>query len=199
MSWEKVFILLCSSDPSIYQAADAARRRYRVNLSRCYAYRGISNFLPLDSTPPPFRHCDLNSKLLIFAHGTPNDTIYIEEDSEYNGRQLADLLFSCGLKNIGLVSIKACRSGLGNFLPTFVRYFTKKAKIGWAIGYKGDIFTSRNGKHIYSSRLDMWTRTLIHYKLPDSYRIRIIEGNTPVIHPDSRRYNNFTGVNLTDD
>ncbi|PHM35843.1 hypothetical protein [Xenorhabdus innexi] len=198
MSWEKVFILLCSSDGHIYSAADAARRRYRVRPSRCYASLGMTNFLPLNSNPPPFRHCDLNSKLLIFAHGTVNNTIYIDGEGEFNGRQLAELLISCGLKNIGLVSIKACRSGLGNLLTTFVHNFRNRARIGWAIGYKGDIISIPwSQKHIYMSPLDVCTR-ILNYKMPDSYRITIVEGNTRVVHPDSRRYSHFTGVNLID-
>ncbi|MEQ1961594.1 hypothetical protein ABLB69_00065 [Xenorhabdus khoisanae] len=199
MTWKKVFILLCSNHDAIRKAATASIQRYQVPPSRCFAFRKLPGFLLLDSDPPSFEDCDLNSKLLVFTHGTRYNTVYIEEDDEYNGRQFAKLLISCGLKNIGLVSIKACRSGWGNFLPTFVHYFSiNKAKIGWVLGYKGDIFTSENGMHCYTSRLDYHVHSRFHFRIPDFCRVRIVEGNTPVIIPNKRRYNHFTSINLVD-
>ncbi|PHM36752.1 hypothetical protein Xmau_04115 [Xenorhabdus mauleonii] len=66
MKWEKVFFLLFNGiEDNIYFAANEARKRYRVPPARCYAYRGVEHFWPLHSTPPPFRNCDLDSKLLI--------------------------------------------------------------------------------------------------------------------------------------
>ncbi|MDX7985915.1 hypothetical protein FE392_01000 [Xenorhabdus sp. 12] len=209
MKWEKVFILLFNSiEDSIYFAANEARRRYRVPKSRCYAYRAIDNFWPLRSIPPPFMKCDLDSKLLIFAHGTRADPrtgetagsyIGIDANRHIGGQALANLLYNHGLKEVGLISIKACHSANPEFITAFLNALTEnKIKVGWILGYRGAITHSTSGKHIYTSRIDAITHSWFNIKIPDKYRVRIVEGNTRVINPNSPRYNHFTGMNLAD-
>ncbi|PHM36751.1 hypothetical protein Xmau_04114 [Xenorhabdus mauleonii] len=109
------------------------------------------------------------------------------------------MLHRYGLKEVGLISLKSCHSANPEFVTDFLNALTeKKVKVGWILGYKGTINTTPRGKHVYISRIDSIAHRWFKIKLPDRYRVRIFEGNTRVINPNSPRYNHFTGINLAD-
>jgi hypothetical protein len=83
-------------------------------------------------SPTSFLRCNKRDKLLIFAHGSPSDV------AGHSARVLAALLATWGLKEIGLITFKACSVGKENFLEDFLKYAAQHgAAIGWAKGYMG--------------------------------------------------------------
>jgi hypothetical protein len=87
--------------------------------------------------------CNRTDKLFIFGHGDVKSVGAAE-----SAGLMAWALKGWGLKEIGLVTFKACHVAEGNFLEDFV---TKAAKqcgicIGWAKGYKGSSTTWLDGQ-----------------------------------------------------
>jgi hypothetical protein len=98
------------------------------------AWKTPAEFLPLTATS--FLFCDKHDKLFIVAHATSLDV------GSNTAHQLADLLYQCSLREIGLITFKACRVGSGDFLEEFVkRAADRGTAIGWAKGYKGSAAT----------------------------------------------------------
>ncbi|PHM65630.1 hypothetical protein Xsto_01779 [Xenorhabdus stockiae] len=200
MKWNKVFILLFPvnrpnrpRDP-LLPTSEVFKRKYRIPEAHSFATKTISGYQCLP--PPhsqfsqpadkPFAQCDLNSKLIVVAHGSDHgNRIYHEEFGGLDGASFARMLIDYGLTQVGLISMKACQAGKGEFLPTLVQTLIEEGvKIGWAIGYKSNI--NLQDDSITTSCWDVFTRPW--HKLPDSQRVRIQQGNAFVPIPNSNRF-----------
>ncbi|PHM30482.1 hypothetical protein [Xenorhabdus innexi] len=200
MKWGKVFMLSFPvnrpnrpRDP-IIPTSEIFKRRYQIPEAHTFATRAMPGYkcLPRPHSQPsrpaikPFSQCDLNSKLIIVAHGSDNgNSIYHEEFGRLDGASLARMLIDYGLTQIGLISMKVCQAGKGEFLSVLIKTLIEEgAQIGWAIGYRSNV--SLMNESITTSCWDLFTRP--YRKLPDSHRVRIQQGNAFVIIPNSERF-----------
>lgn len=202
MKWSKVFILLFPAysrrnprDP-LLAVAQGLKERYDIPSLRRFTTHAIPGYCCLSpphshylqSETKPFAECDLNSKLIVIAHGRDHgDAIHHDTFGKIDGASFARMLIDYGLTQIGLISMKACEVGKGVFLPTLVKTLVEEGvKIGWAIGYKSPVELMEEKTAISTGCFDLLIRQC--FKLPDNFRIRILQGNAFVIIPDSERF-----------
>jgi hypothetical protein len=126
----------------IKNAARDYVNHYHIPLRRCFSNRrkdyhhvfDPEGFLPLQADC--LLNVKENDKLFIVAHANENVV------GGFNAGELANQLHTWGLRNVGLVTFKACNVGTREFLQDFVNAAATKAiVIGWAKGYRGECKT----------------------------------------------------------
>lgn len=170
--WDDVCILnLQPEDSTINHSARIWKRRYRVPDERCFAYEADKSGF-VRTTPDCLNSsvCNIGTKLMIFAHG---NTASIHR---WRANALGELLYNdLGLRQAGLIALKACHVGRMNFLETLGEDLAERgAEVGWLIGYKSSSFTLITSEA--TSFLD-WTLHLVGMKLSDDKRIKVVKGN----------------------
>ncbi|MBS7704433.1 hypothetical protein [Chelatococcus asaccharovorans] len=107
---------------------------------------------------------------------------------------MADLLEKTGLREVGLISFKACLIGKLSSLDILSLYLKiRKINHGWLIGYLENALLplpkSGNPWHIrIDTDEDMYLHSEFGYKSADCDRIRLVKGNIDVILPGTRRF-----------
>ncbi|MEL4073266.1 hypothetical protein WKW50_24345 [Ochrobactrum sp. GPK 3] len=193
MKWNKVFIILSDVDNEyLVEAADYYKRRYSVPNECCFANKSEKGYNELKCCILK-GSCDFDTKLIIVCNGTKDSKIAM--DSFYcNGYEFAHYLKRLGIRSVGLVAFKCSNSGSFGFLENFISACNGLyMNIGWAIGYIGDVslffgyeIVNIKGFWEFGSIIDLTSR--LCGKLSDSKRIHLVEGNSCVIIPGSRRY-----------
>jgi hypothetical protein len=89
-------------------------------------------------------HVTLDDRLMIFAHGS--DT----EMGPYKARKLADKLYGWGLRTAGLIDLRACDVGTGDFPDCFIRACHNKILFGFLKAYMGSSVTHSSGTEVIS-------------------------------------------------
>lgn len=187
--WDEYWILTLHRNPGwfdrllgidpIKEAALRYRRRCKVPATHCF-YLGdpVPGFGQLYAgSLAPVR---LQDKLIVVSHGSPEsiDTL------DYS--KFGDLLRNAGLTQVGLLAIKACQVGKGNFLNNLSVSLAGTVRIGWLVGYKHSVIT-RSGAHESTGFLDTVLQVL-GSKLSDNHRVSIQQGNTHLGVNIGRRY-----------
>ncbi|MFX2611663.1 hypothetical protein [Enterobacter mori] len=125
------------------------------------------------------------SKIFIIAHGSRPPTVTC---ARLDGVLMSRLLKILGVTEAGLISFKSCHTGRDSYLEEFAAACTHdNIRFGWCLGYinyaglcwKG-LITGSTGYH--KRQLVGIADSLLYHmscglgKLPDSYRVRIVEG-----------------------
>jgi hypothetical protein len=172
------FDRLLGIDP-IKEAAMRYRRRCNAPANHCF-YHGapIPGFGQLYQGS--LGHVTLTDKLIIVSHGdrTRIDALTYDE--------FGDLLQNAGLTRCGLLAIKACQVGAGDYLNNLSVSLTGFIQIGWLVGYKHSVIT-RSGGHEATGFID-YVLQVFGGKLSDNHRVRVQRGNTYLGTNIGRRY-----------
>jgi len=172
------FDRLLGIDP-IKSAALRYRQRCNIPGTHCF-YLGhpVPGFtqLAFGSLAP----VTLADKLIIVSHGNRTRIDALPYD------EFGDLLVNAGLTRVGLLAIKACQVGAGDYLNNLLVSLTGSVQIGWAIGYKHSVIT-QSGGHETTGFIDVVLRGL-GGKLSDNHRVRVQQGNTNLGVNIGRRY-----------
>jgi hypothetical protein len=189
MKWCKYFIVnLNSGDKAACQHTTAWKQRYLIPYHRCFGLGMPSGadcipLYPLSSTS--FASVDRFSKLIIVSHA--NDCWI----NSWTPLELAERLKAWGLKEVGLMSFKACFVGQGNYLDELGGCLSGLGiRFGWLIAYRGSVELigySFSDTHEVINAEDRFWRAF-GWKMPDSIRIRLVRGNIPVVNPLSHRF-----------
>ncbi|GAA0829460.1 MAG: hypothetical protein CL858_04290 [Cupriavidus sp.] len=127
------------------------------------------------------------SKLIIIGHANAHgiEQLYAKPFCPFG---LVNYLHRIGLRQVGLIALKCCLLGRGDYLERFVEEADGRLEIGWCIGYR-DVALTREG-HEYVGYESHWRDLIPSLKLPDSWRVRIVRGTIPVVPPNapSRRF-----------
>jgi len=77
----------------------------------------------------------LRDKVMIFAHGDP---AFVQGASNYTPVDLAKKLKQWGIERAGLITLKCCNVGTGNYLEQFKEALASEGvEVGWLKAYKG--------------------------------------------------------------
>lgn len=133
------------------------------------------------------------SKLLLLGHG--NEAAFAIGDKHYRPADLAQFLAYLGLKEVGLISFRACLIGSGNYLDLFRDELNKKnIKVGWLKGYTHLMGALNYGHYAHlDDALEWWkifgTETDNGIEVMDYHRsfptkrenrVKIVQGNIGV-------------------
>lgn len=178
MKWSNVAILILDKmDSTIESTVLACLRKYpqsllvskyELNTSCTLAHVEIATANILASC------LTISSKMIIVGHGAPNSC------ARYYPDRLAFFLRYLGVKNVGLISFKACHIGSAFFLENFAFECTKRGiQLGWCLGYKGTMYPFRGHLIIGELPLDLLLRfaSCDWLKLPDALRIKVVRGS----------------------
>jgi hypothetical protein len=189
MKWRNVVVLcLDGDDESIRTLTANMFGRYYIdqdlddNEVRCFGGTGQSK---------PQTGClrglsDLHTKVVICGHGNE----YMVDT--YYPRNLAAYLLQLGLSEVGLLSFKSCEVGKGAYLDELAgELHHLGVQVGWLVGYKDLAFNRGYSMAVgkFENNLRYYTRDMVT-KLPDSWRVKVVRGNTAVTPPKgtSSRY-----------
>ena len=146
MKWRTTWVLVfqaakdtASEKETIWSSAKQYALKYRVPPAQCFANEdgGGKMFTKLDKGS--LKGLQGNDKLIIVAHGAVDHLTALKSFMSTTGAaRLCRELFSAGLREVGLISFKACYIGQQNFLEDLVAEFTKNGMlVGWLKGYMG--------------------------------------------------------------
>ena len=170
MAWDKNCVLaIGANDAGVRKLATAMAARYRVGKDSCFSY-----MFPFDGFPATSKNClktDAATKLMICGHGEKQGLISGQKEYDYEARHIADILIEMGIKQVGLISFKACNIGKKNFLDDLLANLQAHASVGYLIGYKGGAYLEKGGK-----MRDFWNR---------KQSVRIVKGNLHVAVPSA--------------
>lgn len=115
----------------IRESGTAYKKQHKLTKASCFTNRPSESdeFTLLGKNS--LSSVTMNDKLYICAHA---DT---KEVGPYKAEKLAEKLYDWGLREVKLVSFKACEVGKGDFLSRFVEACRGKIKVGWVKGYTG--------------------------------------------------------------
>ncbi|WP_404991772.1 hypothetical protein [Cupriavidus pauculus] len=192
MKWKDVRVLVISAAEdgrckTLIHAANAWADRYNVpSQHRIFdGYGKKAGFVK--TTSDSLVGMTSASKLIIIGHANEHgiEQLYAKPFSPFS---LVNYLRRLGLRQVGLIALKCCLLGRGNYLEQFVDEADGRIEIGWCIGYR-DFALTQEG-HEYVGYESHWRGLLPWLKLSDSWRVRIVRGTIPVVPPNapSRRF-----------
>ncbi|MGG1944762.1 hypothetical protein AB1286_08125 [Trinickia sp. NRRL B-1857] len=194
MKWKQAaIIMLDPNDPVINKDCYAWKQRYAVPDERCFTLPHASGckirgFTPI--TEGCLSFSDLSTKLIIVSHGTPGGISIGRKIS--NAATVSGWLERWGLQEAGLIAFRGCKLGAAGFLQDLATMIAvRRMGVGWLIGYRHTAQQWRGTWHEISGEHDARVREATggYGKCPDSYRVRIVQGNrrvTPGVF--TRRY-----------
>ncbi|MBS7697753.1 MULTISPECIES: hypothetical protein [unclassified Chelatococcus] len=198
MKWKKYFIININIDliTSIY--ARKLQVRYNIPPSRHF-FHGCGDFgkypelagamfnaSPL--LPTSLAAVDRTSKLMIVSHGSEFGLCSMDMAT------LVSKLVNSGLKEVGLISFKACLTGKGRFLDILSKDIAMRGiDHGWLIGYRETAMLTFSyfgspWHTCINSDEDIDLHYYHGYKSADNDRIRLVKGNIDVVLPGTRRF-----------
>ncbi|MBX3540839.1 MAG: hypothetical protein KF735_24575 [Chelatococcus sp.] len=203
MKWDKYFIInIQPRDTIIDIYAKKIQSRYNIPSNRSFYDRRDSgdifagfagttfNALPL--SPTALTPVDRTSKLMIVSHGSEYGLHSMDMAT------LARTLVNAGLKEVGLISFKACLTGKDQFLDILSKDIAMRGiDHGWLLGYREIALLplSYSGSP-WHTRLDTDEDRYLHdehgYKSADQNRIRLVKGNIDVVLPGTRRFSSVS-------
>jgi hypothetical protein len=133
MKWENAVIISFAGDEDDARQHESLARRYHIPAEHCFR-------MPNSPFPQSFTPIDTSSlscvgprtKLIIGGHGEPSHFNFMSP------RELADGLHRCGLRSCGLITMKACAVGAGNYLKELGSELDAHGiTVGWLKGYRG--------------------------------------------------------------
>lgn len=187
MKWDKVILIMFDANYSVIRDdAKAWKKRYKIPDDLCFCFgskdeiKGFNKLYVGSITGIS----DLNTKIIITAHG--NSTSVGGQSAE----KLANNLRLAGIKQAGLISIKSCEAGKGDFLKDLCANLGG-ILVGWFNGYTNTAsrtFGAHEGSGLVDGMIRMFTFGKL--KLPDKWRIKVVKGNVNVTPPNgtSPRY-----------
>jgi hypothetical protein len=183
MKWGNCCILcLGASNSVILSSANAWKTRYSVPDTHCFADDTVAGYNNVHAGC--MRACvDGNTKLIIFAHANEN-IVHI-----YKAHELAALLLKWGVTDVGLIAIKACEVGKGQYLETLKMHLANSGSVGWLVGYRDSTSTGGRYMLLHGEAREItttWHDILWHflgYKTADQYRVKVVQGNAPITVP----------------
>jgi hypothetical protein len=204
--WTNVYIVVLQKDGHewvrrvpIYDSVSAYQAWYNVPKAKKFANTAgeteTYTALGSESLSP----ITLGDKLMIFAHG--NEAKLGPFDS---ATDLCIQLRNWGLKEVGLITFKACLIGKGDFLEIF-KLQCDASKVGWLKGYCGSARTDYSwGAYLLpssllpvalSSKADQKPHEYVEddsswslFNMSGNSRYKIVRGNTSVATHGSSRY-----------
>lgn len=174
-----------NSDRVVCHGAKADRNHLNIPSANFFTMEG----LPSDA----LARLDLNSRLTLHGHGDTG--AFLIKDGEraqhLSPQALARKLQSGGLKQVGVLKLKACNVGNGNYLKELVQELTKlDIQVGYVSGptgsYSDDRVPMKIGGRRFNFRLPILTATTVSIVIPEKFGLKTIKGNTHVAFPGTR-------------
>jgi hypothetical protein len=187
--WQQYILLLL--DSSLEGPANAWKRRYGIPDRLCFAAKAdMAGYTKLTEGCLNGSVSDSNTKIIVMSHGT--DTHVLLKDKVLDPERFVSGLAKYGLRRAGLLALKGCSLGRGNFLEaTSAALVRNHILVDWLIAYRDGVRQLPSG-HEAVGKWDHWIRRVTHgvvRKRPDSQRVKIIKGHPYArARPDSRRY-----------
>jgi len=136
MPWGHIYLLnLAPNDKIISSSADDYIKHYMLVRNKCFrTSRAASD---------KYRHIEEGDylgkvtavdKMMVVSHGSKEGKITYM-DREIDGRTLAILFASWGIRNAGLITFKCCHLGKNSFLEDFRDACDNKINVGYLKGY----------------------------------------------------------------
>jgi hypothetical protein len=131
---------------STQKIARSMAKRYGAGKDDCFSYKFPFEGFP-DVSESCFKSCDSRTKLMICGHGHKLGMASAgSDDYDYEARHIAGILQGTGMKQVGLISFKACDIGKKEFLENLLRALKGTVDVGYVIGYKGGVNLDSGGK-----------------------------------------------------
>lgn len=203
MKWNKYFIVNLQPEnilTNIYARKLQVRydilpiRSFYDGGSSCGFYSEFAGktFNASHLSPTSLAPVDRTSKLMIVSHG--NEYGLRGMDAATLGRKLVN----AGLKEVGLISFKACLVGKEGFLEILSKDIAMRGiDHGWLIGYRDTTLLpcSYFGSPWHTcidTDEDLFLHYTYGYKSSDQNRIRLVKGNIDVVLPGTRRFSTIS-------
>jgi len=172
------------ADGWVLLTVDAWANRYRIHRAHRFVSGGLKAPGCAVAHATSLSGMTLASKLIIVAHGNPHCLAGLSP------KQTVDLLYSLGLRQVGLLSFKSCEIGAGDFLDQVVDAARHRIQIGWCIGYKDIVRTAGRNELVGSEWRWRRINAAREMKRSDERRVKVVRGNVPVLPPrkPSTRY-----------
>ncbi|MCB1921537.1 MAG: hypothetical protein KDJ28_16400 [Candidatus Competibacteraceae bacterium] len=212
MKWRTTWIVVfqaakdsASEKEIIWSSAKQYALKYHAPPAQCFANEdgGGKMFTKLDGTP--LKGVQGSDKLIIVAHGAVDHLTALKGFMSSTGAvRLCRALFDAGLREVGLISFKACHIGQQNFLEDLIAEFTKNGiLVGWLKGYMGAAATvGSRGKPTEQITIEMHDEDGGAHDevLHGQRRWWIINGNMPATKSVGGRYKGYftESVGLTE-
>lgn len=174
--WKDVFLLILDDrDVAVRSCISACKKRYEIPESHVIKITKYSRGLV---TGRELSGVSLHSKLIVISHGTKN-VLHTCFQGDINHFEFFELVLELGLKEVGVISFKACNIGKGNFLENFRAELCHELEIGYLLAYKGPAVTvwRHEGVGFIDTCIRLFSCGV--FKLPDHFRVKIIRGNAP--------------------
>jgi hypothetical protein len=139
-NWQKTCLICLENHPAFLRQVRLWQKYYKIpadstfclsegDLPRKYLK---GNYRPLQQGC--LKDVDLKTQLIIWDHGNPS----VVSSNDFGPSELADRLAYWGLKQVGLLSVRACAVGAGEYLENLKDNLVSKGiGVGWLIGYRG--------------------------------------------------------------